>query len=195
MAIAGKQIIDHWATGQPQGETQQSNATPTQNNAPDVMADHWAQARENLGGKGTGKQAQVSNEGNAKGKGPGATTLTSNQTETKKYKTAICRFWREGRCNKGNNCSFAHGPEEQITLSTWQHTPMKGKGKPTPTTAANRRPIGSPGHSTGQFPWPTGLSAQPPPPQPNAAAAGGGGGEGGGGGGSERGLPSAYFVR
>ena len=36
-----------------------------------------------------------------------------NQTESNMpqstFKTSICRFWQNGRCDKGNACPFAHG--------------------------------------------------------------------------------------
>ena len=144
------------------------------------IIDHWALARAKQGGKGVGQQGQTNQSANPKGKGIENST-TGKQIDVTKYKTTICRFWKESRCNKGNQCNFAHGTQEQVILSTWPHTTTKGKGKPTATV--NIRPIGAPGSSTGQLPWPS-LGLGKPPPQPQAAAA-----VGGGGGGGSEGLP------
>jgi len=40
---------------------------------------------------------------------PSASRISVNSTE---FKRTICRFWQEGRCEKGNTCGFAHGEEE-----------------------------------------------------------------------------------
>ena len=137
------------------------------------IIDHWALARAKQGGKGVGQQGQTNQSANPKGKGI-ETSTTGKQIDVTKYKTTICRFWKESRCNKGNQCNFAHGTQEQVILSTWPQT-LKGKGK---------RPIGAPGSSTGQLPWPSQTLGLGAPPLSQAAA-----GSGGGGGGGSEGLP------
>eukprot|EP00438_Fugacium_kawagutii_P002577 Skav219265 [mRNA] locus=scaffold1380:77928:89294:- [translate_table: standard] len=38
--------------------------------------------------------------------------VTAEWSEMPRFKTALCKFWQEGTCTNGENCTYAHGPEE-----------------------------------------------------------------------------------
>lgn len=40
--------------------------------------------------------------------GPGNTDVSKIKAQNPFYKTKICRFWQEGRCQKGDSCSYLH---------------------------------------------------------------------------------------
>ena len=33
------------------------------------------------------------------------------------FKTVVCKYWEQGKCNYGSNCTFAHGQTEKFTAS------------------------------------------------------------------------------
>ena len=112
-----------------------------------------------------------------KGKGSEVSGIGKQGKGVTQFKTMICRFWQQGICNRGQQCTFAHGQQELTTThggkkSTGKTTSFFG-GKPT----GKATPIGAqPGWSTGLIPWPSqGRRAPPPPPQEGLGGAGGGG--------------------
>jgi len=46
-------------------------------------------------------------------KGPWETVdVESSDWETQRWKTQLCKFFAMGTCQKGENCSYAHGSDE-----------------------------------------------------------------------------------
>ena len=40
--------------------------------------------------------------------------------ERKKYKIELCKYYQQGHCSKGDNCSFAHGEHELENIKEYE---------------------------------------------------------------------------
>ncbi|CAJ1409772.1 unnamed protein product [Effrenium voratum] len=119
--------------------------------------------QEGLHGRGAGKgfQSVFGVKGDPKGaakgpmKGPGA-PMPGKGMPTKQ-KLVICQYWKENRCNRGDQCSYAHGEHE--LRSTQPTHPMGMKGGPP--IGKGPMPPGKGGPAMG----PGGVMPPPPVPQ------------------------------
>lgn len=57
---------------------------------------------------GTHHSSSSSSNSGQKGKGKGKSYSKGGAP----YKTNLCSYWQEGRCNRGSSCTFAHGQED-----------------------------------------------------------------------------------
>lgn len=89
-----------------------------------------------------------------KGSGPG-------KGPPGKQKLAICQYWKEGRCNRGEMCSYAHGDHELRTPAP-PMPPMGMKGGPP---IGKGMGPGGKGGPPGPGPGPGGVMPPPPIPQ------------------------------
>jgi hypothetical protein len=54
-----------------------------------------------------GNDEEYSRKGNKKKKGD-----NNNNSKPYNYKTQICSFWEQGKCLKGDSCTYRHGDED-----------------------------------------------------------------------------------
>ena len=106
-----------------------------------------------------GKQGKGMDTTQYTGKGKEVAAKGKQSKGRPPYKSTLCKYWLQNRCNKGAQCTFAHGKDELT------NTGQRGKPGPSPLP-----PPRQPGWSTGEAAWPS-VSAE--------EAAGGGVGAGG----------------
>ncbi|EAR84696.4 zinc finger protein (macronuclear) [Tetrahymena thermophila SB210] len=68
-----------------------------------------------------GQQVYISNQNNSNQSSNSQTARTQimhiNPSNSGKYKTSICRHFRNGNCQLGNTCHFAHGQDEMRNVN------------------------------------------------------------------------------
>merc|ERR1719203_1119111 len=69
--------------------------------------------------------------------------MTPDPKFTVNRKTQICVYWKDGRCTRGTNCSFAHGEEELLNNLRAARAVPEPPVRPKVDTRAQRTPIGN----------------------------------------------------
>merc|ERR1712146_593320 len=64
------------------------------------------------GGKGTATASGGKKGGQVVLGGKGAATASGVDASTRYFKKHMCKYWEAGRCDKGTQCTFAHGAHE-----------------------------------------------------------------------------------